>query len=92
MVSHRANLAAAMEELLASHPLIAGEKAGIIREKGDVVIYGQSPEVEKVFYDKAMEKHATCTRSGNETAVVKQMDVTGTVFSFGPWRNPKRTT
>ena len=70
-------------------PLIAGEKAGIIREKGDVVIYGQSPEVEKVFYDKAMEKHATCTRSDNEAAVVKQMDVTGTVFSFGPWRDVK---
>ena len=78
-----------MEFLGDTLPLIAGEKAGIIKEKGDVVVYGQSPEVEKVFYDKAMEKHATYTRSDNETAVVKQMDVTGTVFRFGPWRDMK---
>ncbi len=78
-----------MEFLGDTLPLIAGEKAGIIKEKGDVVVYGQSPEVEKVFYDKAMEKHAAYTRSDNETAVVKQMDVTGTVFRFGPWRDMK---
>ncbi len=76
-----------MEFLGDTLPLIAGEKAGIIKEKGDVVVYGQSPEVEKVFYDKAMEKHASYTRSDNETAAVKQMDVTGTVFRFGPWRD-----
>jgi len=70
-------------------PLIAGEKAGIIRENGDVVVYGQSPEVEKVFRNRAMEKHAAYTRSDNETAVVKQMDVTGTIFCFGPWQNMK---
>ena len=78
-----------MEFLGDTLPLIAGEKAGIIKEKGDVVVYGQSPEVEKVFYDKAMEKHAAYTRSDNETAVVKKMDVTGTVFRFGPWRDMK---
>jgi dihydrofolate synthase/folylpolyglutamate synthase len=78
-----------MEFLGDTLPLIAGEKAGIIKEKGDVVVYGQSPEVEKVFYDKAMEKHATYTRSDNETAVVKTMDVTGTTFRFGPWRDMK---
>jgi dihydrofolate synthase/folylpolyglutamate synthase len=78
-----------MEFLGNTLPLIAGEKASIIREKGDVVVYGQSPEVEKVFRDKAMEKHATLTRSDNGTAVVKQMDVTGTVFCFGPWQNVK---
>ena len=78
-----------MEFLGDTLPLIAGEKAGIIKEKGDVVVYGQSPEVEKVFHDKAAEKHAAYTRSDNETAVVKQMDVTGTVFRFGPWRDMK---
>ncbi len=78
-----------MEFLGDTLPLIAGEKAGIIKEKGDVVVYGQSEEVEKVFYDKAMEKHATYTRSDNETAVVKKMDVTGTTFRFGPWRDMK---
>ncbi|MBR3556220.1 MAG: bifunctional folylpolyglutamate synthase/dihydrofolate synthase [Oscillospiraceae bacterium] len=78
-----------MEFLGDTLPLIAGEKAGIIKEKGDVVVYGQSPEVEKVFYDKAMEKHAAYTRSDNETAVVKKMDVTGTTFRFGPWRDMK---
>ena len=78
-----------MEFLGDTLPLIAGEKAGIIKENGDVVVYGQSPEVEKVFYDKAMEKHAAYTRSDNESAVVEQMDVTGTTFSFGPWRDMK---
>ena len=78
-----------MEFLGDTLPLIAGEKAGIIKENGDVVVYGQSPEVEKVFYDKAMEKHASYTRSDNETAAVEKMDVTGTVFSFGPWRDVK---
>ena len=78
-----------MEFLGDTLPLIAGEKAGIIKENGDVVVYGQSPEVEKVFYDKAMEKHASYTRSDNEAAVVEKMDVTGTTFSFGPWRDVK---
>ncbi len=76
-----------MEFLGDTLPLIAGEKAGIIKEKGDVVVYGQSPEVEKVFYDKAMEKHATYARSDNETAKVEQMDEKGSTFSFGPWRH-----
>ncbi len=78
-----------MEFLGDTLPLIAGEKAGIIKENGDVVVYGQSPEVEKVFYDKALEKHAAYTRSDNEKAVVKQMDVTGTTFCFGPWQDVK---
>ena len=78
-----------MEFLGDTLPLIAGEKAGIIKEKGDVVVYGQSPEVEKVFRGKAIEKHAAYTRSDNETAVVKQMDVTGTVFCFGSWQDMK---
>ncbi len=78
-----------MEFLGDTLPLIAGEKAGIIKENGDVVVYGQSPEVEKVFYDKALEKHAAYTRSDNENAVVKQMDVTGTTFCFGPWQDMK---
>ena len=76
-----------MEFLGDTLPLIAGEKAGIIKEGGDVVVYGQSPEVEKVFLDKAKEKHASYTRSDNETAVVEHMDEHGTTFSFGPWRH-----
>ncbi len=54
-----------MEFLGDTLPLIAGEKAGIIKEGGDVVVYGQSPEVEQVFLDKAREKHATISRSSN---------------------------
>ena len=76
-----------MEFLGDTLPLIAGEKAGIIKEKGDVVVYGQSPEVEQVFLAKATEKGATYTRSDNETAKVEHMDVRGTTFSFGPWRH-----
>lgn len=71
-----------MEFLGDTLPLIAGEKAGIIKEEGDVVIYGQDAEVEQVFCRRAAEKHAVCTRSNNEDAVVTQMDVTGTTFDF----------
>ena len=71
-----------MEFLGDTLPLIAGEKAGIIKEKGDVVVYGQSPEVEQVFISKAAEKHATISRSSNEYAIVRHMDVRGTTFDF----------
>ena len=71
-----------MEFLGDTLPLIAGEKAGIIKEKGDVVVYGQSPEVEQVFLRKAAEKHAAITRSSNEYAIVRQMDVHGSTFDF----------
>ena len=50
-----------MEFLGDTLPLIAGEKAGIIKEGGDVVVYGQSPEVEKVFTDS----HVTISECPN---------------------------
>ncbi len=72
-----------MEFLGDTLPKIAGEKAGIIKEKGDVVVYGQSLEVETVFYNQCVAKHASYTRSSNELAKVTNMDVTGTTFNFG---------
>ncbi len=78
-----------MEFLGDTLPLIAGEKAGIIKEGGDVVVYGQSPEVEQVFLDKAREKHAVITRSSNEYALVRHMDVHGTTFDFEGRRDLK---
>lgn len=78
-----------MELLGNTLPLIAGEKAGIIKEGGDVVVYGQSDEVEEVFFKACQEKHARYTRSDNASAVVTKADVTGTVFDFGPWTGLK---
>ena len=78
-----------MEFLGDTLPLIAGEKAGIIKEGGDVVVYGQSPEVEQVFLDKAREKHATISRSSNEYAIVRNMDERGTTFDFEGRRDLK---
>ncbi len=78
-----------MEFLGDTLPLIAGEKAGIIKENGDVVVYGQSPEVEQVFISKAAEKHATISRSSNEYAIVRHMDVRGTTFDFESRRGLK---
>ena len=78
-----------MEFLGDTLPLIAGEKAGIIKENGDVVVYGQSPEVEQVFIAKAAEKHATISRSSNEYAIVRHMDVRGTTFDFESRRGLK---
>ena len=78
-----------MEFLGDTLPLIAGEKAGIIKEGGDVVVYGQSPEVEQVFLDKAREKHATISRSSNEYAIVRHMDECGATFDFEGRRDLK---
>lgn len=71
-----------MEFLGNTLPEIAGEKAGIIKENGDVVVYGQLPEVEAVFEAACAKKHASITRASHEAVRIRSMDVTGTVFDY----------
>ena len=45
-------------------PEIAGEKAGIMKESGDVVVYDQAPEVMEVFRNVAKERGCRLHVSG----------------------------
>ena len=76
-----------MEFLGDTLPLIAGEKAGIIKPHGDVVVYGQSPEVEEVFRKACEAKGASFSVSDSSKAVVKENTVDGTVFDFGGYED-----
>jgi dihydrofolate synthase/folylpolyglutamate synthase len=76
-----------MEFLGDTLPLIAMEKAGIIKPGGDVVVYGQTPEVEEVFRRVCAERGADMEISDSSLAVVKEQSVDGTVFDFGQWKD-----
>ena len=76
-----------MEFLGDTLPLIAGEKAGIIKPHGDVVVYGQEPEVEEVFRKACEAKGASFAISDSSKAVVKENTVDGTVFDFGGYED-----
>ena len=76
-----------MEFLGDTLPLIAGEKAGIIKPHGDVVVYGQKPEVEEVFRKACEAKGASFAISDSSKAVVKENTVDGTVFDFGGYED-----
>jgi dihydrofolate synthase/folylpolyglutamate synthase len=61
---------------------IAFEKAGIIKPGGDVVIYGQDREVEKVFENACAERGAKLTRADFSGIVVHDFGIEGQIFSF----------
>ena len=61
---------------------IAFEKAGIIKPGGDVVIYGQDREVEKVFENACAERGAKLTRADFSGIVVHDFGIDGQIFSF----------
>lgn len=61
---------------------IAFEKAGIIKEKGDVVLYPQIPEVENVFRQVCREKGAKLHTADFSGLVVKEYGVEGQVFDI----------
>ncbi len=61
---------------------IAFEKAGIIKEKGDVVVYPQIPEVEDVFRQVCREKGAKLHTTDFSGLVVKEYGVDGQIFDI----------
>lgn len=64
-------------------PEIAGEKAGIMKEGGDVVVYDQAPEVMEVFRNVAIERGCRLHVSGkpaNGNAI--RYDLTGQYFEY----------
>ena len=54
-------------------PKIAFEKAGIIKEKSDTVIFEQIPNVDKIFIDKCSELH-------NSLHIIKETDISNYKF------------
>ena len=66
---------------------IAGEKGGIIKEGGDVVIYGQNEEAEAVFERIAAEKHANLRKADFTKIVPKEFDLDGQTFDFGEYKD-----
>ncbi|MGE5613453.1 MAG: bifunctional folylpolyglutamate synthase/dihydrofolate synthase [Bacillota bacterium] len=63
-------------------PEIAFEKAGIIKPGGNVVIYGQDKEVEKVFENACAERGAKLTRTDFSGIVIHDFGIDGQTFSF----------
>ncbi len=64
-------------------PEIAGEKAGIMKEGGDVVVYDQAPEVMEVFRNVAKDRGCRLYVSGkpvNDKAL--RYDLTGQYFEY----------
>ncbi len=64
-------------------PEIAFEKAGIIKPGGDVVIYGQSREVEQVFEKACAERGARLYMTNFSDVESHEFGIDGQVFSIG---------
>ncbi|NMB96984.1 MAG: bifunctional folylpolyglutamate synthase/dihydrofolate synthase [Clostridiaceae bacterium] len=63
-------------------PHIAYEKAGIIKENGNVVLYSQSKEVEKVIEDAAAQTNSRLFRAEFDSIKLKSFGIDGQVFDY----------
>lgn len=64
-------------------PQIAGEKAGIIKENGLVLVYPQAKEVEDVFAAVCADKHAEMVRAAMPDIDNVERSLEGQVFDLG---------
>ena len=72
-----------MVELGDTLELIAGEKAGILKEGGGpAIVYDQEPEVMEVFRNACREKNKEMIVAQGEKAVARSMSIDGTVFDY----------
>ncbi len=62
---------------------IASAKAGIIKEGGDVVIYGQEPDAESVFSQVCKKKHARLYKTDFSKLKTFEATLDGQEFGFG---------
>lgn len=77
-----------MTELGNTLPLIAGEKAGIIKpEGGPVIVYAQTPKVMDVFRQACSKKHKRLYVAEGELTKPKSMTIDGTVFDYKRFKN-----
>ncbi|MCR4434887.1 MAG: folylpolyglutamate synthase/dihydrofolate synthase family protein [Clostridiales bacterium] len=68
---------------------IAFEKAGIIKKGGDVVLYPQQPEPEKVFLDACRERNCTLHQVDFSRLCLKEYGMEGQVFDLGSYKELK---
>jgi len=71
-----------MDRLGNTLPEIAFEKAGIIKPGGDVVIYPQRAEVEKVFEDVCIERGALLHRADFSKLRLENFSIDGQTFRY----------
>lgn len=64
---------------------IAGAKAGIIKNGGDVVIYGGDPEADTVFERVSAQCNAKLRRTDFTRITQKRFSLDGAVFDFAPY-------
>ncbi len=68
---------------------IAFEKAGIIKNKCDVVMYPQNNKVKKVIVDKCLDTDSVLHEVDFEKLIITRFDESGQVFSYGDYKNMK---
>lgn len=71
-----------MDRLGNTLPEIAFEKAGIIKQGGDVLVYPQLPEVEKVFRDACSERGARLHMADFSCLKLNDFNVDGQNFDY----------
>lgn len=76
-----------MKELGDTMEDIAAAKAGIIKENGHVVFYGENPVAYPIVAGTAEEKHCTFTVPDYATLIVGRQDLNGQSFSYGRYEN-----
>ncbi|MBR1845190.1 MAG: bifunctional folylpolyglutamate synthase/dihydrofolate synthase [Oscillospiraceae bacterium] len=62
---------------------VAAAKAGIIKEGGTVVSYGQKPEADAVISAAAAERHANLIQPDWDSLVIRSLEPDCTVMDFG---------
>lgn len=76
-----------MKELGPTLAAIASAKAGIIKDGGDVVIYGGEREVEEVFEHTCKERGAILHRTDFTRLTIHGFDLDAAHFDFAPYKN-----
>ena len=66
---------------------IARAKAGIIKEGGDVVIYGGNPEADPVFEEVCAKRSAKLHKADFSAIVPGPFGLDGQSFSYGAWKD-----
>jgi len=70
-------------------PQIAFEKAGIIKENGDVVLYSQEKEVEEVIEAVCIGKKAKLHKVDFSKIKLQNFSIDGQIFDYGEYKNLK---
>ncbi|MCL2698968.1 MAG: bifunctional folylpolyglutamate synthase/dihydrofolate synthase, partial [Defluviitaleaceae bacterium] len=80
-----------MEQLGNTLPLIAGEKAGIIKEGGRVVLYPQAPEADEVIARVCREKNAHLYRLDQSDVKLLSHSLDGQSFNYRDYKDLRLT-